>query len=270
MHAMFFPSILLLFALLTLPLAAQQSEDGDIFARNGVEGCFVICPVDADDCDRLNADRCGERFIPASTFKILNSLIALETGAVKSTEDVLKWDGRTHRIRSWNQDQDMANAFQRSCVWFYQELARRIGSDRMQQYVNASDYGNADISGGIDRFWLDGALRISCDEQIALLRKLWKDALPFSAEVQRTVRQLMVLEHGDGYVLSGKTGLGDIDGTLYGWLVGFIEHEGTPYCYALNIASPSMEMYALAKLRHRLVRELLTERGLMQGKPNGE
>jgi beta-lactamase class D len=270
MQAMLIPASLLFCVLFTLPLDAQPTETGDVFTRNGVEGAFVISPVDGGNTQRINPDRCAERFIPASTFKILNSLIALESGAVENTEEVLTWDGRTHRIRSWNQDQDMAHAFQRSCVWFYQEVARRIGAERMQHYVNACAYGNADLGGGIDRFWLDGDLRISCDEQITLLRALWKDDLPFRAEVQRTVKKLMVLENGDGYVLSGKTGLGDIDGTLYGWLVGYIVHEGTPYCYALNIASSSMEMREFARLRHRLVRELLTERGLMQGKPNRE
>lgn len=261
------PCLVLFSTLYVLPLAAQSAADGDIFARNGVDGAFVLVPVDGGDAFRIHPARCAERFIPASTFKILNSLVALETGAVEGIEEVLKWDGRTHRIRSWNQDQDMAHAFQRSCVWFYQELARRIGPVRMQQYLDACVYGNADISGGIDRFWLDGGLRISCDEQIALLRKLWNDALPFRADVQQTVKQLMVLDRGEGYVLSGKTGLGNVDGTWYGWLVGFVVHEGTPYCYALNIASSSMEMQDFAPLRPRLARELLAERGLLPGKP---
>ncbi len=73
----------------------------------------------------------------------------------------------------WNEDLDMVSAFKYSAVWFYQELARRIGEAQMQHYVTLNHYGNENISGGIDRFWLDGEVRISADEQIELLKKLY-------------------------------------------------------------------------------------------------
>lgn len=157
----------------------------------------------------------------------------------------------------------MEHAFQRSCVWFYQELARRIGEERMRGYLEETAYGNASTGGGIDRFWLDGDLRISQNEQISLLRRLWKNDLPFRDTVQGTVKRLMVLERGDNFTFSGKTGLGDVDGTLYGWLVGFIERDGKAYCYALNIASPAMPMKEFAPLRLKIVRELLKEQKLL-------
>ena len=252
-------------ALLLLPLLPLlgAAQDGDEFSTHGVTGSFILCSTDGDSCERIDADRCAQRFIPASTFKILNSLIALETGAVDGTGEVLPWDGRRHRITSWNQDQDMEHAFQRSCVWFYQELARRIGSERMQAWVDSCDYGNRDIGGGIDRFWLDGALRISQEEQIVLLRRLWHETLPFRRDVQQTVKRLMVLEKGEDYVLSGKTGLADLDGVFTGWLVGFIERGERSWCYALNISSADMEMTDFARLRHTILRALLEERSLL-------
>jgi beta-lactamase class D len=257
-------SLLLILILATVSSTPVDSADSsDIFTRYGVEGSFVLCPVEDGDCERINPGRCDERFIPASTFKVLNSMIALETGAIAGTDEVLTWDGRRHRIQSWNQDQDMEHAFQRSCVWFYQELARRIGDERMRGYLQKTAYGNASMGGGIDRFWLDGDLRISQNEQISLLRRLWKNELPFRGEVQNTVKRLMVLESGDNFTFSGKTGLGDVNDILYGWLVGFIERDGRAYCYALNIASPSMAMNEFAPLRLKIVRELLKERKLL-------
>ncbi len=254
---------LFLTLIISLLLPSPAAAQGDIFAKHGVKGTFILCPVDTYDCVRINTARGEQRFIPASTFKILNSLIALETGVIDGTEEVLPWDGRKHRITSWNQDQDMEHAFQRSCVWFYQELARRIGETRMRQFLNRTAYGNMNMGGGIDRFWLDGDLRISAVEQIGLLRRLWKEDLPFRTDVQRTVKRLMVLEKGDNYVLYGKTGLGDVDGVWYGWLVGFVERDGKASCYALNISSKSATLKEIAQLRHVLVRELLKEHGLL-------
>ncbi|MCB2203316.1 class D beta-lactamase [bacterium] len=261
-----FSTILFVCTLSPQPLFAADKAQGDpeeVFRKYEVEGCFVLCPIGSDDCFRLNAERCGQRFIPASTFKIVNSMIALETGAVESTEEILPWDGTEHWIKSWNQDQDMEHAFQRSCVWFYQELARRIGQERMDQYLAKSNYGNMSTAGGIDRFWLDGGLLISAEEQIAMLRRLDAETLPFAADVQRTVKRLMVLERGDNYILSGKTGLGKNGEAWVGWLVGFIESGGTKYCYALNIESPDITLKQIASLRHTVLRDILTARGLM-------
>ncbi|MFZ1729066.1 MAG: class D beta-lactamase [Bacteroidota bacterium] len=235
------------------------------FREAGVTGSFLLCELEGDSCLRVNPDRCAKRFIPASTFKILNSLIALQEGAVKGLDDTIRWDGKKRSVESWNQDQCMRDAFQRSCVWYYQELARRIGEKKMKAAVNAVGYGNADISGGIDRFWLDGALRISSEEQAAFLRKLWKETLPFSPEVQRTVKDLMLLEKTDDYTIRGKTGTAIRSEIMIGWLVGFLERGDKVYIYALNVEAPDNgDMSGFWSLRLPLVKAMLRDEGLIQ------
>jgi beta-lactamase class D len=108
----------------------------------------------------------------------------------------------------------------------------------MQYYVDAVGYGNQDISGKIDSFWLDGALRISADEQVEFLRRLYRNDLPFSERSMKIVRDILVLESSDTYRLSGKTGSVWRVGPAYiGWFVGYVEEAGNVYFFATNIES---------------------------------
>jgi len=138
----------------------------------GFKGAFVLYDLKGNRYIRYNPERCAERFIPASTFKIMNSLIGLETGVIPDANYVIKWDGAQYDIPAWNQDHTLKTAIQNSVVWYYQELARRVGEKKMQQYVDAAHYGNRDISGKIDTFWLEGGLRISAEEQVEVLKRL--------------------------------------------------------------------------------------------------
>ena len=124
----------------------------------GFKGAFVLYDFNKNQYIRFNPERCAEQFIPASTFKIMNSLIGLETGVIPDENYVIKWDGTHYDVPSWNQDHTLKTAIQNSVVWYYQELARRVGSEKMQYYVDAAQYGNQNISGQIDNFWLEGGL----------------------------------------------------------------------------------------------------------------
>lgn len=192
----------------------------------GREGCFVLYDAQADSYLRYNPKGGAERFTPCSTFKIANSLIALETKAASGPEFFLKWDGATRPIEPWNRDHTMSSAFSNSVLWYYQEIARRIGPDRMTDYVHRLAYGNQDTSGGVTNFWLESTLRISAEEQVAFLKRLWADELPVSRKVQATVRGLMVLARDEqGRTLHGKTGTaGDAktDIATLGWFVGCV------------------------------------------------
>jgi beta-lactamase class D len=208
----------------------------------GFTGAFVLYDLTGQRYLRYNPERCSERFLPASTFKIVNSLIGLETGVIPDENYVIKWDGTKYDTPSWNQDHTLKTAIQNSVVWYYQELARRVGREKMQRYIDAVGYGNQDISGNIDSFWLDGALRISADEQVELLKRLYRDDLPFSQRSLKIVKEIMILENTDTYRLSGKTGSVWRVGTAYiGWFVGYVEEKGNVYFFAANIGSPSSE-----------------------------
>jgi len=229
------------------------------FTPFGAEGAFVLYDPAADWYLVHDAERSRRRFLPASTFKILNSLIALETGALADEHEIIPWDG-VDRGDWWNGDQAMTRAFQRSSVWFYQEVARRVGEDRMREWVERVGYGNMDIGGGIERFWLDGDLRISAEEQIQLLRRLHGGALPFSDRSMEIVRRVMLLEEGDGYVLRGKTGWARHDGINCGWLVGWLEREGETHFFATQIESDA-EGFPMQRAQREITRGALEELG---------
>ena len=207
----------------------------------GREGCFVLYDARADSYVRYNPKGCAERFTPCSTFKIANSLIALETGVASGPEFSLKWDGVMRPIASWNRDQTMRSACSNSVVWFYQELARRIGPERMADHVRRLDYGNRDTSGGITNFWLDSTLRISADEQVAFVRRLWADSLPVSKDAQRITRELMELSRSnDGRIFYGKTGtVGDANADIarLGWFVGCVTKGERRVFFATRITA---------------------------------
>ena len=160
---------------------------------------------------------------PASTFKICNSLIALETGVIQDENSLLAWDSVTRQNPDWNHDQTLKEAFQHSTVWYYQELARRIGETRMKQWIDTLHYGNANITGGIDQFWLSGGLRISPQQQIRFLKNLHDEKLPFSKRSMDIVKKMMICRDTNSIVYRGKTGWGSQDKMDIGWFVGYAE-----------------------------------------------
>jgi beta-lactamase class D len=220
----------------------QRSEFREGLARRffdlGTEGTFVAYKV--DDYLMIASDkvRSGEGKLPASTFKIPNSLIALETGVVQDPDkDVFKWDGVNRDIEAWNKDHTLRSAIAVSAVPVYQEIARRIGQERMQKYVDLFEYGNRDIGGGIDQFWLTGNLRIDPVEQIDFVDRLRRGVLPVSKRAQELVRDILpVTKVGDATIRS-KSGLlgAEIGKPSLGWLVGWAEKGSSTTVFAMNM-----------------------------------
>src|SRR5690606_30567721 len=118
-------------------------------------GGFVLVDIDSDEVIRVHADRCAQRLPPCSTFKIWNTMVALEIGLVSSPdEQFYKWDGQKRFLDEWNQDLTLKQAFAFSCVPAFQTLAQRIGPERMRAWLDRISYGDGDISAGISEFWL--------------------------------------------------------------------------------------------------------------------
>ncbi|MEA5451054.1 class D beta-lactamase [Leptolyngbya sp. CCNP1308] len=227
----------------TQPAASAASIEAQFaqhFQALGVEGAILIHDVNQGVTYEHNRDRNRQAFLPASTFKILNSLIALETGVIPNDVAVLTWDGIERMIPAWNQDLNLRRAFNLSAVWFYQVLARRVGHDRMQQWVSKVGYGNQTIGSpdAIDSFWLEGDLRITPQQQIEFLQRLHRNELPFSEQVTATVKDIMIAERTPDYTLRAKTGwagLGEPDQPQIGWYVGYLEQGENVYLFATNI-----------------------------------
>jgi beta-lactamase class D len=229
----------------------------------GFKGAFVLYDLNSNQYTRYNPERCAERFIPASTFKIMNSLVGLETGVIPDENYVIHWDGTQYDIPSWNQDHTLQTAIQNSVVWYYQELARRVGKEKMQHYVDAAGYGNKDISGPIDSFWLEGGLRISANEQVEFLKRLYQGDLPFSSRSMNIVKKILVLEKAESFQLSGKTGSAQRITPHVGWFVGYLETKGNVYFFATNFESSSPDGLANGDTARKMSLNILQGLGLL-------
>lgn len=208
------------------------------FDDNKVEGCFTMLSNSDGKVTVYNLKMDTTRYTPASTFKIVNSLIGLETGVISDEKMVIKWDGIKRWNDDWNKDLTMEQAFKVSSVPYYQEVARRIGRDTMQLWLDSLNYGNKNIGDKIDSFWLDNHLKISPDEQLGLVKRLYFDQLPFQKRTQQIVRDVMLQEDNTSYSLSYKTGLGlDESKNSIGWLVGWIEENKHPYFFVTMVKS---------------------------------
>jgi beta-lactamase class D len=223
-------------------VAPQRSEIREDlakhFADDGTVGTFVGYKVDEYLVIASDKDRSGEAMLPASTYKVPNSLIALETGVVEDPDkDIFKWDGVKRSIEAWNRDHTLRSAIAASAVPVYQEIARRIGEARMQKYVDLFEYGNRNIGGGIDQFWLTGDLRIDPVQQIDFLDRLRRGVLPISKRSQDLVRDILpVTKIGDA-TIRAKSGLlgAEIGKPSLGWLVGWAEKGSAQTVFALNM-----------------------------------
>ncbi|HQW92536.1 MAG: class D beta-lactamase [Chitinophagaceae bacterium] len=257
---------ILLFASCSVNKANNDDSLKKYFDENGVDGCFTMLNNADGKVTVYNMKYDTMRFSPASTFKIFNSLVGLQTGVITDEKMVIKWNGIKTWNEDWNRDMDMTEAFRISSVPYYQEVARRIGKDNMQQWIDSLGYGNKIISGPVDSFWLNNTLKISPDEQLGLLKKLYFDQLPFRKSVQQMVRDVMLQENNTAYQLSYKTGWGfGEDGNAIGWLVGWIEENKHVYFFVTFVKAPAKEI-DMKTVRLNITKGILKQYGFFEGK----
>lgn len=237
------------------------------FDSAGVTGCFALFNNSQNDFTVYNLARYRDSaYTPASTFKIVNSLIGIQTGRISDENMVIKWDEVTRWNPDWNRDLSMKQAFAVSSVPYYQEVARRIGHDTMQHWIDSLGYGNRDISGPVDSFWLNNRLKVKPDEELGLVKKLYFNQLPFFHRTQEMVKKVMLREENTNYQLSYKTGWGNLEnGNQLGWMVGWIEENKHPYFFVLNFETPDKNMDIKA-VRIQLLRRILSHFGFFNGK----
>lgn len=247
--------------LLSSPAFAEDQTLASLFARHGLNGTMVISSLETGQTFVHNDRRAHERFTVASTFKILNTLIALEEQVISSQNDVLKWDGHVHDFPEWNRDQTLESAFKSSCVWFYQEIARRIGPDKYRDYLKKLEYGILEESFNITTFWLDGSLKASAVEQVDFLRKIYRQTSLFSASTSETLRRIMLQEKTPAFALWAKTGWSVRVKPQTGWYVGYVETKHDVWFFATNIEVRDNDDLPLRK---DLTHAALKEKGIIQ------
>jgi beta-lactamase class D len=204
----------------------------------GYNACFVINDMKNNKYYFYNKQQCNEMMTPCSTFKILNSLIGLQTRVLKDENTMFKWDGTKYPIESWNQDHTLKSAIANSVVWYYKKVAAEVGEKRMQEYLDKVGYGNKDISGGITRFWLHSTLLISPLDQVKFLTRLYREKLPFSKRNMEIVKSIIILKKEDNFTFSGKTGSAwntETSSYYLGWFLGYVNYDGHEYTFCANI-----------------------------------
>lgn len=235
------------------------------FDENKMEGCFALFDNAQEQFTIYNLSRYRDSaYSPASTFKIVNGLVGLKTGVIFDEKMIIPWDKINRPIEAWNHDLTMEQAFKASSVPYFQEVARRIGKDTMQQWLDSLNYGNKKIS-RIDSFWLDNTLKITPDEQLGLVKKLFFEKLPMDKRPQRIMKEVMLQEDNANYRLSYKTGMGTLEnGKRLGWVVGWIEESRRPYFFVLNVEGNDDPHFADNRIV--LLKSILRELGFFEGK----
>lgn len=239
------------------------------FDENKVTGSFGMFDNGQGQFTIYNLSRFKDStYLPASTFKIVNSLIGLETGRISNENMVIKWDSVVREVPAWNKDLTMKEAFKVSAVPYYQEVARRIGKDTMQHWLDTLGYGAKNgkaVIKTIDTFWLDNSVKVTADEQLGLVKKLYFDQLPFRKQTtQEIVKRVMLQEDNANYKLSYKTGWGSREnGNALGWVVGWIEENKHPYFFVLNVEGPKDTN---PDVRLNILKAVLKQYGFMEGK----
>jgi beta-lactamase class D len=219
--------------------------------QEGVLGCSDV-------------EKCQEAVLPASTFKIPHSMVAFETGAVESPDTVIPWDHQSYSNEDWNQDLKFRDAFRLSCVPCYRAIARKVGAAGEQEWLNKLGYGNRDMSGGDDLFWLRGGLRISAAEQIDFLRRFDGNRLPISERTADWVRDIMTLDVTESYVLRGKTGSTSPpdEPRELGWFVGWLE-LGERRVFFATLLDGHADGVDRRSVRRRVTERVLRARGYL-------
>ena len=226
---------LFLLLLLCHPLLAEDAQIAELLAREKLQGTMVISALYGGQTYIHNAPRAAQRFPAASTFKIPNSLIALQLGVVDSQSAPFRWDGTPYSIANWNQDQTLESAFRVSCVWCYQQLARKVGKAAYRDWLPRIGYGELREPFTLSTFWLDGSLTISALEQVVFLKQVYRRQLPFSAASYDTLRTIMRSEQTADFTLYAKTGLAGGRQPKIGWYVGYVETLDDVWFFATNL-----------------------------------
>jgi len=262
--------IISLVLLATLLSSCNQTDLNHNFEGfEGFEGTFVLYDQNSAQYTIVNESRAMTRYSPFSTFKIPNSIIALESRIVSDVDQILTWDTLEYPKedwwpQTWEGEHNLRSGIKYSVVPLYRTIASLIGTDQMQSYVTKFYYGNTDISSGVDNFWLNGSLKISAHEQVEFLRKFYNGELSVSEHSINSVKSILIQDSEESYSLSYKTGAGstNIEKTeALGWLVGILEKKDNIYYFAMNIEGKSFEEVLTPRLR--ITKTILREVGII-------
>lgn len=246
-------AILILFLFLS-SLGANDVDIKSVFKQYGFKGTMIVSSLKTDKTYVYNKSRSKVKFSPASTFKIPSTLIALQEKVIKDKNTVIKWDGKDKGFGVWNQDHSVKSAFDVSCVWCYQELAKKITLKKFKKYIELMHYGNEKVGDNVTNFWLDSTLKISASGQIELLKKIYLDDLPFDKKNIELLKEVMLSNKTKKYEIYSKTGWALK--SKIGWYVGYMKTKDDVLFFAMNM---DMSKIKDARFRKIITMEVLKE-----------
>lgn len=237
------PLLFILASILTPPTFAFEEPPLCIEGRS--DCTFVLLDGVDNKLTVINDERANRAMTPFSTFKIPNSIIALEEKIIESKNSPLTYNQENYPVEAWWPSvwklpkYDLSTAYKFSMVAIYRELATKIGKEKMQSYLKRFDYGNRDISSGLDNFWLNGSIKISALEQVEFLKKFHSNTFAkdvnISESTQNIMKEVMLAQDLGDTKIYAKTGAGKVDdGTMLGWYVGYVESPKGTHYFAMN------------------------------------
>lgn len=247
---------------IVIPQIEERASWDTSFSRRNLVGTFLLAPS-KDKWYVHNRARLDSAWLPASTFKVFNSLVLLQEKAVADEFEVVKWDGVERWVKNWNQDLNMKQAIDYSALWFYQAGARKVGMEKMKFWMDAVHYGNGIIGEDVDSFWVKGTTAITPIQQVEFLTQLYEEKLPFSKDVQQTVKRIMPSDSSQCCIIHAKTGWADAYQPQLGWYVGWVTRGDAVAYFAMNINMPRGGDDAY--FRKKITREILALEGWWDG-----
>lgn len=234
------------------------------FDIHNVDGCFTMLKNTDGEIIVYNMALDTQRVSPAGTFTLVNALVGLQTGKITTEDMVVNWDGERRPVKEWNRSMTMKQALQVNNIPYFQQISKRVGIDTMKAWIDSLSYGNKKMAGSIDSFWQNNTLKISPDEQLGFLKKLYFDQLPFRKSVMQIVRENLVKEDNTAYKLSFITGTNKDDQHQNGWVAGWVEENKHVYFFVTLVHNPNDK--DINGLIVDITRDILKEYGFFQGK----
>ena len=249
-------------SLISLVSAPDDKALGEVFRTHNASGTIVIRSFKRGTTYTWNQERSAKRFPAASTFKIFNTLIALDEGVFDLANEQFIWDGTRYEIEGWNQNLSMSVAFKISCVWCYQKLAERIGAKKYESHIKRAEYGALTSPFQTTTFWLDGSLSVSALEQVMFLRKVHSRSLSYRKSSYDGLKEIMKTDSPTGAQLYAKTGWTDRTKPGIGWYVGYVDTGSDVWLFAMNM---DVDDPGQLELRRKIILSALESKGIIRG-----
>lgn len=177
------------------------------------------------------------RVPPAETFHIMIALAGLETGVITDTNMVIADSSAGEALSGIT----MAEAFRSGNTAYFQWVAQKIGPGRMKYWIDSTYYGNLVMSNDMSTFWMDNTLKISPDEQVGLLEKLYQGNLAFQSRSQKLVKGLLIRSISNDDTLYYQQGTGQLKDKKIGWLIGWLMKKDEPYFFVIKTVAPERQ-----------------------------